>query len=476
MAIFGAPVAHDDDAQRAARAALAIQAAIPEVSARAGRPVGVHIGLAGGQVVASRTGSANYSEYTVTGNAANLASRLTDAAEAGEIFVSDETRDALAERFDCADAGTLTIKGFAEPVRAWRLRGLRPMLREQRPFVGRRAELGQLQAALAGCRETGRGQAVYVRGEAGIGKTRLIEEIQRAAEEAGFVCHSALVLDFGGGAGRDAIRALARSLLGLELMSDSEAVRAAAVAALSSDVVASDDAVFLNDLLDLPQPPELRPIYEAMDSGAQGGGQQRVIARILDRTSWQHPRLLVVEDLHWADRPMLAHLAKLTAAVALYPALLIMTSRVEGDPLDDAWRTEAASTPLTTIDLGPLPSEDARAFAEALIAANTAFAQRCVERAAGNPLFLDQLLRHADESQAVAVPGSVQSLVQARIDRLDPADKEAAQAASVLGHGLRPARWFTCSAKRITCPSASRHGSSCGRRRRMGMSFCSRMR
>jgi class 3 adenylate cyclase/tetratricopeptide (TPR) repeat protein len=434
MAIFGAPVAHDDDAQRAARAALAIQAAIPEVSARVGRPVGVHIGLAGGQVVASRTGSANYSEYTVTGNAANLASRLTDAAEAGEIFMSDETRDALAERFDCADAGTLTIKGFAEPVRAWRLRGLQPMLREQRPFVGRRAELRLLQAALAACRETGRGQAVYVRGEAGIGKTRLIEEIQRAAEEAGFVCHSALVLDFGGGAGRDAIRALARSLLGLDVMSDSEAVRAAAAAAaLSSDVVASDDAVFLNDLLDLPQPPELRPIYEAMDSGTRSGGQQRVIARILDRTSRQHPRLLVVEDLHWADRPMLAHLAKLTATVTLHPALLIMTSRVEGDPLDDARRTESASTPLTTIDLGPLPSEDARAFAEALIAANTAFAQRCVERAAGNPLFLDQLLRHADESQAAAVPGSVQSLVQARIDRLDHADKEAAQAASVLG-------------------------------------------
>ena len=88
---------------------------------------------------------------------------------------------------------------------------------------------------------------------------------------------------------------------------------------------------------------------------------------------------------------------------------------------------------LTTVDLGPLPSDDARALAEALIAANTAFAERCVDRAAGNPLFLDQLLRHADESQAVAVPGSIQSLVQERIDRLDPADKTAVQAASVLG-------------------------------------------
>jgi len=433
MAVFGAPVAHDNDAERAARAALVIQAAIPEVSAHVGRPIGVHIGVAGGQVVASRTGSASYSEYTVTGNAANLASRLTDAAEAGEILVSDETHGALAERFNCVDAGTLDIKGFAEPVRAWRLCGLRPDRRGGRPFVGRRGELRLLETALATCRETQRGQTVYVRGEAGIGKTRLIEEVQRAATEAGFVCHAALVLDFGSGAGRDAIRALVRSLLGVEVTSDSEATRGAAAMALSSDLVSSDDAVFLNDMLDLPQPPELRSIYEAMDSSTRSLGQRRVVARILDFTSRQHPRLLIVEDLHWADQPTLAHLAKLTTIMAQYPALLIMTSRIEGDPLDEAWRAEAASALLTTIDLGPLPSDDARALAEALIVANTAFAQRCVERAAGNPLFLDQLLRHADESQAVAVPGSVQSLVQERIDRLDPADKAGVQAASVLG-------------------------------------------
>jgi class 3 adenylate cyclase/tetratricopeptide (TPR) repeat protein len=433
MAVFGAPVAHDNDAERTARAALAIQSAIPEVSAHVGRPVGVHIGVAGGQVVASRTGSENYSEYTVTGNAANLASRLTDAAEAGEILVSDETHGALAERFDCVDAGTLDIKGFTEPVRAWRLRSLRPIAREQRPFVGRRAELRLLEAALAACRETGRGQAVYVRGEAGIGKTRLIEEIQRAATEGGFACHAALVLDFGGGVGRDAIRALARSLLGVEATSDTEAARGAAATALWSDVVASDDAVFLNDLLNLPQPPELRPIYEAMDTGMRSHGRQRVVARILDRKSRQRPRLLVVEDLHWADQPALMHLAKLTVAVAQHPALLIMTSRIEGDPLNETWRAEVPDASLTTIDLGPLPMDDAHSLAEALIAVNTAFVERCVERAAGNPLFLDQLLRHADESQAVAVPGSIQSLVQERIDRLDPADKAAVQAASVLG-------------------------------------------
>src|SRR3984893_14805775 len=98
MGVFGAPVAHGDDAERAAHAALAIQAAIPEVSARVGRPVGVHIGVAGGQVVASRIGSASHSEYTVTGDTVNLASRLTAAAPSGEILISDETCRALAEQ------------------------------------------------------------------------------------------------------------------------------------------------------------------------------------------------------------------------------------------------------------------------------------------------------------------------------------------------------------------------------------------
>ena len=315
MAVFGAPMAHDNDAECAARAALAIQAAIPEVLAH-GRPVGGHIGIAVGQVVASRTGSSTYSEYTVTGNAANLASRLTDAAEAGQILVSDDTYGALAERFDCLDAGTLDIKGFAEPVRARRLRSLRPAAPEQRPFVGRRAELRLLKAVLAACRETGRGQAIYVRGEAGIGKTRLAEEIERAATEAGFVCHSALVLDFGGGVGRDAIRVLVRSLLGVEVTSDTEAARGAAATALSSDDVAGEDAVFLNDLLNLPQPPELRPIYEAMDTSTRSQGRQRVIACILDRKSRERPRLLIVEDLHWAGEPVLMHLARLTITVA----------------------------------------------------------------------------------------------------------------------------------------------------------------
>src|SRR6516225_2449233 len=293
--VFGAPIAHGDDAERAVRAALAISAAIPDVSVRVGRPIGIHIGVAGGQVVASRTGSANHSEYTVTDDTVNLASRLTAAAKEGEILASDDTRRALAERFDCVDAGALDIKGFAEPVRAWRLLGLGLVARDERPFVGRHGEHRLSEAVLTACREKGRGQTIFIRGEAGIGKTRLIEEVQRKATESGFACHAALVLDFGGGVGRDAVRVLARSLLGVEVTSDTEAVRAAAARALSSGLMASEDAVFLNDLLNLPQPSELRPIYEAMDTGTRNRGQLDLVARILDRKTRLRPRLLVVE-------------------------------------------------------------------------------------------------------------------------------------------------------------------------------------
>jgi hypothetical protein len=190
----------------------------------------------------------------------NLASRLTDAAATGAILISDLVRPMLPPRFACREAGTLTVKGLAEPVQVWQLIGVEAAAPERPPFVGRQAELAQFKAVLAACRDTGTGQAAVLRGEAGIGKTRAVEEFRALAEGAGFACHEALVLDFGAGVGQDAIRTLVRSLLGLTTGSDSAAVQAGVERALSEGSVPDDQRVYLNDLLNLPQPIALRAL------------------------------------------------------------------------------------------------------------------------------------------------------------------------------------------------------------------------
>ena len=157
--------------------------------------------------------------------------------------------------------------------------------------------------------------------------------------------------------------------------------------------------------------------------------------------SERQPLLLVVEDVHWADRLTLEHLATLTETVAACPALLVMTSRIDGDPLDHAWRSSIAGSPLDDHRSRPAASARRRPRLPALISMRPRqFAQRCIERAAGNPLFLEQLLRHAEASSAAGVPGSVQSLVQARMDQLASVDKQALQAASILASASRSTR------------------------------------
>jgi class 3 adenylate cyclase/tetratricopeptide (TPR) repeat protein len=431
MAVFGAPVAHGNDPERAVRAALAIRDAMPELSRALSLDLDVHIGIASGQVVAS--GGGGHRTYTITGDSVNLASRLTDAAAPGIILISDALRHMLRSGFTFDAAGALAVKGLAAPVRAWRLLGFGDAAREDRPFVGRRVELTRFRDALGACRARGAGLTIVVRGEAGIGKTRLVEEFQAQAAAEGFASHLSLVLDFGAGTGQDAIRALVRSMLGLRAGSDQAAARAALEHAIAADPALADCRVFLNDLLDLPQPTELRALYDAMDGATRNRGVRETVAALVRQASTRAPLLLAVEDVHWADQAILDHLGSLAAAAAACPAILVVTSRIEGDPLDHAWCAGTGGSPLVTIDLGPLRVPEANALAAAYFEANSDFAKRCVERAAGNPLFLEQLLRHAEGAAEAAVPGSVQSLVQARMDQLDPFDRQALQTAAIFG-------------------------------------------
>ncbi len=431
MAVFGAPVAHGNDAERAVRAALAIRGEVPALGQRLGQPLAMHIGIASGQIVAdlARAGHGQ----AMTGATLNLASRLTDAAPANGILIAGPIRRLLGERLVCSAPRALAAKGFAEPVEAYELLDLAPTLPTERPLVGRQLELRQIEGLLAACRQTGAGQTILLRGEAGIGKTRLTEECQALARAQGYGCHRSLILDFGMAAGEDPIRLLARGLLDLAPGGPDDAIAAAAAALLGERPDQPALLAHRNDLLGLPQPDALRPLHDAMDQATRERGRQQALAALVEAQTGRQPRLVVVEDLHWANSATLEQLAALAQATASCRLVMMLTSRREGDPIDPAWRARLGPARLLTLDLPPLQPAEAAAMAAAYFEATQALVQRCIERAAGNPLFLDQLLRHAEAHAEASVPGSVQSLVQARLDHLPTADRQALQCAAILG-------------------------------------------
>ncbi len=435
MALFGAPRAHDDDPMRAARAALDIHEALGRLSETMQRQLLAHVGIASGEVVAGIVDRANAHDYTVLGDTVNLAARLVAAAGPGQTLLSDGVHRALSGRVVCDGLGEIQLKGFDAPTRVWHLRGLsgEPATASRSLFVGRGAELQQFKSVVSACLDRRSGQVVYVRGEAGIGKTRLVEEMRGFAEIQGFATHRGLVLDFGVGKGQDPIRALLLSLLGLSPSTEPETRHRAAERLVDEGVVTRERLVFVYDLLDLPQTGEWRTLYDAMDNAARNRGKRELAAALAAHACRGGPTLMIVEDLHWADPQVLGQLAALALAVADGPGLLVMTSRAEGDPLDAAWRASCRGTPFATIDLGPLRRDEALSLAGGFFDATHGVALACIERAGGNPLFLEQLLRNAEEGSEDAVPASIQSLVLARMDRLMQRDRQAFQAAAVIG-------------------------------------------
>ena len=169
-----------------------------------------------------------------------------------------------------------------------------------------------------------------------------------------------------------------------------------------------------------------------MDTAARARGKELALARLVDGASRRQPLLLIVEDVHWADAETLGQLAALARATAQCRAALALTTRIGGDPLDAGWRATAAGGFQLTIDLAPLTSAEAETIARSFAAAEE-FAAKCVERAGGNPLFLEQLLRAARDLVDGKLPSTVQSVVLARADLLAPNDRRAIEAASVLG-------------------------------------------
>ncbi|HSO07016.1 MAG TPA: AAA family ATPase, partial [Pelomicrobium sp.] len=351
--------------------------------------------------------------WGMVGNAVATANALAERAAEGATLAAGDVLRAVRGHADAAPAGD-----------AWQVSAItqRP---QPRPIVGREAELQLLEQVLVRCRG-GAGQAVLVRGEAGIGKSRLAAELAACARGPGFRVVTAQVLDFGGRT--DPAPELVRGLLEpARGESDADAI----ARATAEGRLGADQQPFAFDLLDLPVPEPLRPAFEAMDNAARAAGREALLPALAAAAAENAPLLLLVEDVHWATPEGSARLARAAAALAGRAGLLLMTTRPDDDPINAAWRT-AARCPLTTLDLGPLTDSAAAEMAATYAGVNLASVRECVRRAEGHPLFLDQLLRSA-ASGARVLPGSVRSIVLARLDRLPEPERQAAQAASVLG-------------------------------------------
>ncbi|MCG6870098.1 MAG: AAA family ATPase [Gammaproteobacteria bacterium] len=438
MAAFGVPRTQGNDVERGLRAATEAIRAIGDTRCPGEEAaLAMGAGLTTGRVLVAMSPSLAQAEPILTGAAVNEAVRLAAQARAGELLLGDSAYQGIAER---VAAERVRDEGSNPGNSPWRFRDF---LGEDAdtgpaPIVGRVKERRQFEATLDACIETDCGQVFLVRGEAGIGKTRLVTEFMRLANGLGFLAHRALILDFGSTGAGGALRSLARQMLHLKSRTAGLSVHAAIRNAVETGMFSVDEEAALHDLLGATLPVSLKSQLDARGAAERRAGQLAALARLALRSSEVAPRLLVIEDIHWADRSTMDALARLAEVANEGRVMLVMTSRVEGEPLDPAWRGAMHGTPLTTIDLAPLGENDAMQLARSITGTDDATARHCVGRSGGNPLFLEQLLRTTRESPSF-VPDSVQSIVWARLDGLSASDRQAAQAAAVLGQRFDPA-------------------------------------
>jgi len=437
MALFGIPVARRDDARRAVEAALELHGAVDTYLATLesafAHNLAMHTGIATGLVVARRS-DARAGDFALTGDAVNTAARLRSVAASREVVVSATTWQQVSDAFDADATAPMALKGKDQPLIAYRIRGARKApAADAMVLVGREEELRDFRALADACVQRRRSRVVIVRGDPGVGKSRLVAEFVATARDLGFSCHVAPVLDFGAETGRDAVRSLVRSLLGVDGAADEGARRKAIELSNQARPMAAEQLLFLYDLLDVAPPAELRALAAAMSTTAREQGSLHALCDIVASIGAAAPLLLVVEDIHWADAWTLERLAGLAVLAAKQPLLLVMTTRFAGDPSAGAWRTSLHGAPLTGIDLGPLTVDDSHRLAALSTSMPAALVASCVERAEGNPLFLLQLLLDAGAAAQASLPGSIQALIHTRMDRLAGQDKAALQAASVFG-------------------------------------------
>lgn len=434
MALFGAPIAHGDDSMRAVRAALELHSAIRQLVLQDGRALSIHVGIASGEVVAGALGGVSR-EYTVVGDSVNLAAWLQENCPANETLISDPVRLVVEGKLACEPVSIEPDDPDGRTVLAWRV--AEPDLARQQarrtPMIGRDSYMRQFRSILTAVADENRGEAVLIRAEPGVGKTRLIEEFMAIAEMSGFEVHTSQILDFGAGEGQDAIRMLVRSLLGLTDRSSIADREDAVARAQKGRLIDPEAALFLTEFVGAPIPQDHKAAYDAMDYRTRWDGKKGTLAALVGNLSHRAPMLICIDDLQWAHQVTLDYIAHLLESIAEAPVVIVLSTRVENDPLQGAWRGALHGVALVEINLTPLGRADSLRLARQLMTEHSPLVDECVARADGNPLFLEQLLRSIQSQDRMALPATIQSLILSRMDRLSATDRTALQAAAAIG-------------------------------------------
>ena len=455
MALFGAPIAHEDHAVRACYAALRMQETVTRygdaMQRSHGVPVQMRVGLNAGAVVVRAIDSSLHMDYTAVGQTTHLAARLEQMAKPGSVLITAETLR-LTEGFVQVKAlGSVAIKGLAAPVEVFELVGAtstRTRLqtlatRGLTRFVGRQAEFEALRQALerAG---TGHGQVMAVIGEPGVGKTRLAYEFIRAHHTHDWLVLESSSVSYGKATAYLPVRDLLKAYFQIDDRDDGHKIREKLTGKLLTlDAALGPTLPAFLALLDVPV--EDRH-WQDLDPTQRRQRTLEAIKGLLLRESQVQPLLLVVENLHWIDAETQAVLDSLIDSLPTARLLLLVNYRTE---YQHGW---GSKTYYTQILLDPLPAASAEEVLQALLGDDPSLVplkRLLIERTEGNPFFLEESVRALVETgvlvgeggayrltkplESMQVPATVHAVLAARIDRLPPEEKRLLQTAAVIG-------------------------------------------
>ena len=415
MAAFGIPQAHEDDAERAVRAGLAILDAVGELELEA------RVGVESGEVVAE-DGEATFA----TGEAVTLAARLEQAAEPGQLLLGPAAHRLTLGRIEVEDVGPVDLKGLANPVWAWRAVGTngdgeRPRS-IQAPLVGREAELDLLQNTYERALRDRRAHLFTVYGQPGVGKSRLAREFSDALEGATVLPGRSL--PYGEGVTYWPLAEMVKCAAGI---ADDDPLD---VAIEKLRAFCEDEAVA--DLLGLAS-----GVLEAVQAEASAQEIAWAAREWAERLAQEQPLVLIFEDIHWAEEPLLELIEHLATWVREAPLLIVCIARPELLDLRPAWG--GGRLRATAIELEALQRDESEQLVDALLDGtelSEQARQALLDKTEGNPLFVEETVRMLDEEgidSVERIPDTVQALIAARIDRLAPQAKAILQKAAVIG-------------------------------------------